>query len=362
MPPASRSFPKLHLLGFGLSWVGFSLTIAPPSAQARSNAIMIKVNQGEAFYTPPRETAIRVGTGQTLQRIRSGGSLKTGSNTRVVVFCTPSLPIGIGANESRSINRICPGRADIQLGDFTFPRGGIDASVPYLISPRYSFTSDRCPTLRWNPVAGSRSYTVTLFRLERGRNLPVWSTQHPSTPTAGQTAEGMSYPFCGQTPLQAGVTYSFRVVTDQGLSSDSEAPRLDDYRSDQRGGIRGLNFRLLSPEQVNKIRQEGEKRAAAAELTPVEKTIVLANWYADNNLYTDAIALLETLLPKARQEPNLHRTLGDLYAQVGLNRNAKQFYEQAIVQATQRKNNDEMKTAQEGLANLCKKSERSLCL
>jgi tetratricopeptide (TPR) repeat protein len=69
------------------------------------------------------------------------------------------------------------------------------------------------------------------------------------------------------------------------------------------------------------------------ELPSEEEVIALAFHYTENNLYAEAIEILNSLVNNGSQKPDVYRILGDFYAQSGLNLLAEESYLKAIEKA-----------------------------
>ncbi|HBB33229.1 MAG TPA: hypothetical protein DC064_15880, partial [Cyanobacteria bacterium UBA9273] len=141
--------------------------------------------------------------------------------------------------------------------------------IPYIISPRRTALLNPKPILRWHPVAGAKSYTVTL----EGDGVQ-WQTQLSDTQVI--------YP--GDPPLKPGGHYTLTVETDTGVSSLDEPVKPG-----------GLGFSMLDANQTERV------ELAVVEITQQSwteqaKAIALANLYTDNGLNAEAIATLETLV------------------------------------------------------------------
>lgn len=201
--------------------------------------------------------------------------------------------------------------------------GGSDPSVPYLISPRYTFVSDEHPTFRWNAVEGASFYLVRL----QGPGID-WQTETRSNQIA----------YSGSTPLQPGVKYLVTVEADNGASS------LED------GGAR-LGFEVLDQEAAQSV-QDRARQIANSSLSAQGKAIALAQLYSDFNLNAKAIETLEALVAQGSQTPYVYQQLGDLYAQAGLNAAAQVRYQSVIALASTNQNLAIRGQAQAGLAGV----------
>lgn len=177
---------------------------------------------------------------------------------------------------------------------------------PVVISPRRTMLRDLRPTIRWTPIAGAKentTYNVTLY----GDGMKViWSKDAIS-------ATRLAYPD-KEPPLTPGQTYKVVVSTD-GLSSQQD-------RSP------GLGFTTLTADQARALADEENKRKQL-KLPERQTRLLVANLYAARRLYAEAIEQSEDLYATMK-EPAVARMLGDLYAAIGLNREAEKRYLAAL--------------------------------
>lgn len=249
---------------------------------------------------------------------------------RVYVRC-PDLgkPVTIPADdEPRGMGAICISwpNLDARGSQAEETLGGIDSSIPYLITPRHTLLLSSTPRLRWNQVSGATEYTVEVT----SASGLVWrtKTKEPQIVYAGK-------------PLEAGVPYSVIVQTNTGKSSQ------DDSAPNRQRKASNLEFRILRKSEAAPVQAEVAKISA---LSNAADALTVANLYGNYllpesvisayklptdtfetySLTGEAIALLESLLQQGKQSPIIHRTLGDLYWQTGLIRLAEAHYLQAI--------------------------------
>ena len=188
-------------------------------------------------------------------------------------------------------------------------RGGSQANVPYVISPRNTWLVDDHFTIRWNPVSAATRYTVSLWRLsdERDeRDWLVWRT----------TVDGAQVDYQGQIPLQRGRYYSIEVVTDTGVSSCL------DEGFDQSG------FELIFPEDMT-VLEADLHWLPRPELSPEEEALELASLYLREDLIAAAVEVLEPFAANGANNPVVYEALGDLYSYAGLNDLSAQHYQKA---------------------------------
>lgn len=172
-------------------------------------------------------------------------------------------------------------------------------SIPYVISPRHTFTSSAHPVLRWHPTStGVVTYTVRI----RGGDLE-WETE--------VAANELRYP-TDAPRLRPNVPYRLIVQDDDGRSSTEERTPLD------------LSFALLPTEVVEGIEAVVE-RVDLLGLDDQGNLLLEAEIHAKHHLRSDAIALLSQLVTMV-DSPVVHQRLGDLYLEVGLCAEAREAY------------------------------------
>ncbi|MBW4493431.1 MAG: tetratricopeptide repeat protein [Oscillatoria princeps RMCB-10] len=187
-------------------------------------------------------------------------------------------------------------------GDPLGPPGGIDLSIPFIISPRNTWLLNSKPALRWNPVSGATRYTV---RIEDEGGQTIWKTETPLTEII----------YDGK-PLSSEVSYLVIVETDKGASSENEK-------------LRDLGFRLLNPDKAHKARSAVEL-LAKQKLTDDAAALAQAHVYLKYQLRAEAIDTLERAAAKESKTGALYQLLGDLYDFIGLNRLAESRYQRAV--------------------------------
>ncbi|MEJ6483810.1 tetratricopeptide repeat protein [Nostoc punctiforme UO1] len=206
--------------------------------------------------------------------------------------------------------------------------GGVDASIPYLITPRHALLLSPTPLLRWNPVSGVTEYSVEVI----GPKGLMWRTETKANHII----------YAGE-PLEAGIPYSMIVRTNTGKSSQEDSSPNREQKASN------LEFVILHQSEAASVKAQAAKisptpltnEASALSLANFYGNYVLpesvisayklpANAYKTYSLTSEAIALLESLMQRGKQSPLIHRTLGDLYWQTGLVRLAEAHYLKAI--------------------------------
>lgn len=200
--------------------------------------------------------------------------------------------------------------------------GGDDPTVPYVITPHRGKILDGQPTIRWNPVAGVSRYTVRVT----GSGV-YWETQVSGTEVV--------YP--GEPGLKPGEEYLVVVEAD-GMSSQLD--KGGDYR-----------FKLVYPDVAQRVQ---DKIDAIAQLDVSEdaQAWMIADVYVDEDLDSEAIAILESLVNSGSETVAVYQLLGDLYGHEGLNLLAQEQYEQAIEFAIASEDIEGEAAAQAGLAEV----------
>ena len=222
--------------------------------------------------------------------------------------------------------------------------GGIDSSIPYLISARRTLILDRQPTFRWNSVPEASYYTISL----RSSAGLIWQQK--------VSEKEIVYP--GEPSLEPGELYSLTIESDTGSSSLDE-------------NVSGLEFVLLSNSDLKQV-QTYVEQLTNLDLSDTAEALALANFYADYILTSDsaqaynltaedlatysltakAIEILEALVAQSITTPAAYRMLGDLYWQSGLQLLAEAQYLKVVALAQESKDLEERAKAQFGLAEM----------
>lgn len=179
-------------------------------------------------------------------------------------------------------------------------------TFPVVISPRKTLVGNLRPTIRWTPVAGSTEKTAYKVALYTDGMKAIWTRD-----VVAQTR--LAYPD-NEPPLVPGQTYKV-VVTSEGLSSQQDPSP-------------GLGFTTLMADQARALADEELKREKL-ELPEPQTRFLISNLYAARELYSEAIEQLEELY-RTMNEPAVATALGDLYATIGLNREAEKRYLEAL--------------------------------
>ena len=292
----------------------------PGSAIAQTayiNEIKGKVELKRKTWSEFRPVS-RVGT-----QLSDGDQLRRASSAIAIIACPDGKkqPVRI-AEERLGLKQIClQWKVVISKGPPPLISiGGVDAQIPYLISPRRTLLLSSTPTLRWHPIPGATQYTVQVI----GPKGTVWQTQVQDPQ--------VTYP--SQPALQPGIPYSVIIQTSTGKSSQSETST-------------GTEFILLQSTEAKAVQAEVQQ-IRQGDLSDEVKALKLAAYYRNYRvpqssayglsektangyrLSAEAIATLETLLAQGKRSPLIYRTLGDLYLQTGVMNPAENAYLRAI--------------------------------
>lgn len=299
---------KIFSLISSQSLIGIShaLSILILLAPVKTLAFTVVDLEGRAFRRADRQAQWHpLAVGDTLEatdliRPELGSSVKIQCPNGQLRLVTPT------GEESRVRNN-CPGPqpivirpVEVAAGDL---RGGSDPNIPYIITPRDGLLLDARPSLRWNSVVEATSYTVRLLRGTR----EVWQLE--------TTQNAISYPD-DQAALEPYANYSLVVTSNKNRSSAEET-------------FANFTFKVLALEESFLI-QEAVEQIQQSSLSEQSRLLALGNLYASENLVSEAINTLETLVNVGTQVPAVYRMLGDLYQQAGLRLLAEERYQQAI--------------------------------
>ena len=179
-------------------------------------------------------------------------------------------------------------------------------AFPVVISPRKTMLLNPRPTIRWAPIAGAKENTIYKVTIYGEGMKEIWTRVVGSETT-------LNYPE-NEPPLTPGQTYKV-VVTSDGLSSEQDHSP-------------GLGFTTLTTDQARALAGEEINRKELG-LPDTQTRFLLANLFAARELYSEAIEQLEALYATMK-ESAVVRMLGDLYAAIGLNREAEKNYLRAL--------------------------------
>jgi len=285
-------------------------TATPPSATALLPNVLVHLVHLEGEVQVKRVNWVAYVPASFGMELRRGDLIRTGQQSKATISCGDGSLVEIGSDVEGPIP--CPWPRATWPTPIPPPRKQQTSAIPFIISPRMTIIATSNPLLKWNPVSGATKYTVIV----RGAGQE-WRTET----VAGEIVYPDDAP-----PLIPGIAYKL-VVIEQSSHRSSEEEQLP-----------GLGFSLLTPEEVQAVR-EAEAKIRALGLADAPMRFLIANLYAVQGLNAEAIELLEEL-SNTLQEPANVRSLGDLYRTIGLNRMAEERYSQAL-ELSQRANDVE---------------------
>ena len=302
-----------------------ALELSMPTPATASEFLLVDVN-GSAQIKRSGQSQYQSARGG--MRLNIGDLVRTEGGAQVRIRCSDlTTTWTMNSNIERGVVWGCPpdGGFSLRVGrqsDNTL--GGIDPTLPYIVTPRRTVISDPQPMLRWNPVAGASRYTVQVI----GSDV-TWETEVSGTQ--------VQYP--GTPPLTPGVDYRVIVEADTGASSQLDV------------GSETATFELLYPEDLDlvaadvaQIREQGFPEETEA--------LAIADIYIREDLLTEAIATLEPFVASGTQTLEVYQALGDIYRYIGLNLLAEERYERAIAIATSNEEIQALADARSGLAEV----------
>ncbi|NEP85122.1 MAG: tetratricopeptide repeat protein, partial [Okeania sp. SIO3B3] len=184
----------------------------------------------------------------------------------------------------------------------------ITDKIPYIISPRHTLLlTDKPLFLRWNPVTDATRYTVII----KSPSEYIWETEVSENQVI----------YSGKFPLKTGVRYKVIVHTDTEVSSfDEKSPfSKQDYL--------GMGFALISQDEQQEILAKTQE--LTQKLDGEARVLSIAEFYQQNRLNVEAIAILESFIDQGYKTPTIYRILGEIYQQIQLPGLAKNYYLQS---------------------------------
>ncbi len=300
-----------------VSWTFMLLGWATPVLGGSAH-ILIDVQNNALVKKAQWQDFHRAESGMTLS---GEDKIKLTSNASVTVYCGDRNKWTVNKPGTYTVSQGCPqGEKIVSLSqDFnnmttrnTVIKEKELKKLPYLISPRNTYIFNDSLTIRWNEVSGATNYKVKVEDWER------------------ETKDNQII-YDGE--LESGEYYRMTVVADNGAASKDE-----DY-------TRTIWFIVLEDEEAKTLREQVEA-IEQDELNQDQKGLILAHFYIKNQLYFEAIQVLEELVKSGSQALSVHKLLGDIYQQVGLNLMAKEIYQQGLG-LTVEENNSEVKGTME---------------
>lgn len=191
-------------------------------------------------------------------------------------------------------------------------QGGNNSAIPYVITPRNTWIGQPPARVRWHAVEENNRYTVRLWQ---------WTYERTALGTMlwEATVDGANEVAFPDVPIQLGGYYSFEVITADGVSSTL----------DEGGYYAG--FRRLALEDYRLLRSHLDQVNADNASAPAEAAALAeAGVYFLDELYANALQVLETLALNPTASDLVYIALGDTYSETGLNQLAIEAYEQAL--------------------------------
>ncbi|MEH2033524.1 MAG: tetratricopeptide repeat protein [Nostoc sp.] len=320
----NRKMPKFTVLALALAIITLPLSAIAQTARIQSIAGKGKVRvqrEKRTDWLPVRPAT----------ELYQGDQIFPDIGVRVDLQCPGvSNPVVVRAGVVSGMGSLCINWANAESrgSQAAETLGGVDASIPYLITPRHALLLSATPLLRWNPVSGVTEYSVEVT----GIKGLMWKTKTKANQVI----------YAGK-PLEGGLPYSLIVRTNTGKSSQEDiAPNSEQKASNLEFVILRQSEASLVKAQVAKISPiPWSNEASALSLASFYGNYVLpesvisayklpANTYKTYSLTGEAIALLESLIQQGKQYPLIYRNLGDLYWQIGLVHLAQANYLKAI--------------------------------
>jgi hypothetical protein len=242
--------------------------------------------------------------------LQDGDRLRVGDGSQATIVCADRTLTTLAPGGGGSLCNVADNTLVFAGGDMSVVRSAGNTVIPQVIAPRGTSTLSTTPTLRWTPVEGASAYTVAL----RQGQESVWSRTVTDTTT-------LVYPFDAP-PLERDQAYRAVVTVDDGPEETTP----------------GLGFIVLPEAEAQQL-EANAQRVRELGLDPFTTELLLANFYAQNNLTAEAFAQLNRALTTARTNGDVRsegvtlRTLGDLYATIGLPDQAIEPYQQALAAA-----------------------------
>jgi hypothetical protein len=264
-----------------------------------------KKQKGALTIKQPKRVPVNATVGMLVRR---GYLLTLGRGARATVICGDGkkrelAPGPQGCPCTRPCTpEICGIRYDGSTIGATRGPDTDEGTFPVVISPRKTMLLNLRPTIRWAPIAGAKestTYNVTLY----GDGMKVIWTKEVASETR------LTYPD-NEPSLALGQTYK-GVVKSDGLSSEQDHSP-------------GIGFTTLTADQARALTDEEIKRKQM-ELPETQTRFLVSNLFAARGLYSEAIEQLQDLFTTMK-EPAVARMMGDLYATIGLNREAEKKY------------------------------------
>lgn len=242
--------------------------------------------------------------------LQDGDRLRVDNGSQATIVCADRSLASVQPGGAGSLCNVVDNTLVFAGGGISVVRSAGDITIPRVIAPRGTRSLTTTPALRWTSVDGAESYTVAV---RQGKET-IWSRTVTDTTS-------LVYP-SDAPPLERGQAYRAIVTTSGGPEETTP----------------GLGFTVLTEAEAQQIETEAQ-RVRALGLDSFTTELLLANFYAQNNLIAEAFAQLDQALTTARTNGNVNgesvtlRTQGDLYATIGLPNQAIDPYRRALADA-----------------------------
>jgi hypothetical protein len=244
--------------------------------------------------------------------VEPGDLLRVTEGSVAAVFCGDeslweASPKPLPADEVEHSAPCQTGRPPRPWPDVAALRGEEDGHVPYVVHPRdTALLSDR-PRLRWHPLPGVDTYTVTVIGDDGQDRSPVQVT-----------GEGTDWP-TDWPPLEHGATYVLIV--------EGEGQRSDEGNETHAG----LGFWMLPTGEAEEVQTQAA-RLRARPLSPAAVDMLTAALYVGRGLRAEAVELLEGLSARDASS-TVWLALGQIHLETGLALEAEEAFGEASAAA-----------------------------
>jgi hypothetical protein len=285
---------RLHIAALGVLCSGFSLGL--PVSANDGGFHLVTESQGDVKLQRKGQKVQPVHVGD---RLRTTDKLLLGKGGRAKVLCQNLAkwsPKTVGSFEVATGCKVS-GRSVLQSvnSDRIPTRSSNDPKIPYIISPRNTTVIESELWLKWNPVAGAKSYRV----LVTGPDVN-WET----TVTQSHVAYG-------GTTLKPKMRYRVMVTAESGESSKSDVV---------------TGFERLDDVALTQLKSDITAVLEQKDLSEEATVLAIAHLERSNELYGSAIDRLEMWLARGNKSAAVSQLLGELYRQVGLPGLARDHY------------------------------------
>ncbi|NEO52378.1 MAG: hypothetical protein F6K54_04355 [Okeania sp. SIO3B5] len=148
--------------------------------------------------------------------------------------------------------------------------------IPYIISPRHTLLlPDKPLILPWNPVTNATRYTVIIKSLS---GKYIWETEVSENQVL----------YSGEIPLKTDIKYTVIIHTDTQVSSIDQKSPFPQQENDL-----GREFAVVSKSEQQEILAKVEE--LTQKLDGEARVLSIAEFYQQNDLNVEAIAILESL-------------------------------------------------------------------